>query len=53
MTEICSSRNVRSYVGGVSMEKGVNKAGSTATEVACGWAGALMKMTNQAVGQEQ
>ena len=30
-----------------------NKAGHTATEVACGWAGAVIKLTNQAVVQEQ
>ena len=30
-----------------------NKAGYTATEVACGWAGAVIKMVNKAFGQEQ
>ena len=30
-----------------------NKDGYTATLVACGWAGAVMKLTNQAVGQKQ
>ena len=29
-----------------------NKAGYTATEVASGWAGAVIKMANQAFGQE-
>ena len=32
---------------------GTNKAGYTATEVACGWAGAVIKMVNEAFGQEQ
>ena len=30
-----------------------NKAGYTATPVACGWAGAVMEKVNRAFGQEQ
>ena len=30
-----------------------NKAVYTATEVACGWAGAVIKKAIQAIGQEQ
>ena len=34
--------------------KGIgNKAVYTATEVACGWAGAVIKKVNQAFGQKQ
>ena len=31
----------------------MNKAGYTATEVACGWAGAVAKMVNNTFRQEQ
>ena len=31
----------------------LNKAVYTATEVACGWAGAVIKKAFQAIGQEQ
>ena len=34
-------------------EDASKKTGYTANLVACGWAGAVMKLTNQAVGQEQ
>ena len=36
-----------------NVKKKKNKAGYMATEVACGWAGAVIKKTNQAFGQER
>ena len=34
-------------------ECSINKAVYTATEVACGWAGAVIKKAIQVIGQEQ
>ena len=34
-------------------KKDENKAGYTATKVACGWAGAVMKRLTKDIGQEQ
>ena len=31
----------------------INKAGYTATQVACGWAGAVLEKVTRAFGQEQ
>ena len=37
----------------VRVDRDKNKAGYMATLFACGWTGAVMKLANQAVGQEQ
>ena len=38
---------------GILAESKENKAGYTATLVACGWAGAVLEMVTWAFGQEQ
>ena len=51
MKEMSEGKKVRNERGKKSNERG-NKAGYTATEVACGWAGAIFEVFRQ-FGQER